>query len=414
MSYKEDANKFEEWFDNFVTDNGGGYKPNDNWFNNVQKAHKNLREFLGGDKKTMLVDLKANQKAADEAKVKPLIEDLFKTWPSLDSFVHDKNDLLRPIINVDGKGIKTGKAIMRWADDYLIDKDTKNKLNNIISKLGSGWAHAKSVECQLTVMLSTTAKAFCLLGHLGPDEESCFAAGGCNDDHKFVLGQTENTFVLLVKENGKNIARFWGFATPDRKIFTLSNMYLAAGASEGSIFEAIRHFFGGLLRVDVSKIKEYNDIAKIGEGIYFNGDTWSFTTLTNPKKIKLVPNQEGISNDVQCPHCNESWDADEINFEEVDGINVCYNCYDDANYCDYSDSKTLEEIVTFVDKTGHQLYVKESLIKKEGWKKCSICDHHCEKPYEFNARKRYCQSCVFDNKHEIDEHKKKKKKLTAA
>jgi hypothetical protein len=383
----EDYKKFSEWNEQFINENGG-FVATEDWFNKVQESHLNLRKEIGGVRCIKTYDLKAKDLSAGLKFCEHEIETIREAIPNIDELCSGAENLLKPTITIGKRQIKTGKALSQWFEKSTNSGDLllRSKLTKAISKLGDKWITSDE---SLTVMLTTTAKSFALLGHLGPDSESCFAQTVSNEEHKYILGQTPNTFILLIKEDGKNIARFWGFTNDERTVYTIANFYIKGGVQRGRIFKAVELFFADLLNINLKELHCEEDIGFVSETkfLYFNNASWSYSASKINKDQILEPVNKGILDEWLCTHCDEYESQGEGG--TVDDDAVCRYCFEDANYCEYSDRHTWSytEHARWEDKSG---FVSQDLID-DVFHYCNECGVLCHNNLLVN---KVCTKCI--------------------
>lgn len=290
--FKDSYSEFDEWYNDFYALKRG-FIPNDlrAWFERVEDTHRTLREIIGGIRVCSEYMLEAYQSVPPQEIMDEIIRSLRIYLP--DYFADERvsvADLSSPNLP---SGMKTSKHIMQYATDFWGKTHVYlPEVNKIVSKLGEAWAKAKTTEATIYTVLSTAAKAFCLLGHYGPDNNSCFRQGTGNSVSKYNLGERNNSFVFLIRsspirvfepENSDTIlARMWGFVNTKDNVVNFCNYYPKAGFVEGNAFEACRRQAAQILGLGLDEITCTKNIIRIGEqyNIYHNQrnhqPNWSF------------------------------------------------------------------------------------------------------------------------------------------
>jgi hypothetical protein len=396
MSFVENYNQFNKWYKEFIGIHGG-YNASKEWFKKVQATHQHLREIINGFEKEQDVKTEDIQRPAAKELAAPYIDRLRQLIPNLEKNLDgDFSPLLLPQMQLGQKTLSTGKAIVGW---YQRSKNyntyDRYDVDSNISGLAMQWAKAKSSKNKFTVVMSTRAKAFALLGHYGPDIDSCFHQTGGNDDNKYVLGQTSHTFVLLVKADDKVVARFWGFKLADANIYTLSNLYTEDHIRNGDIFEALRHFFASLLQISYNDLNITHNKGKVAEKsiIYFNGSTWSFAHKdTIVAQHELIGDSSDIRVAATCANCHEIFE-DNYDFLLVDNQNICPDCADTANFCDHCQTYTFEKVRCVIDEFSNLIHVHERHIK-ENYRKCKGCNDYIHKSLIHKQKCDICQESI--------------------
>ena len=397
-----------------IFDKYGGQPFNEGWFDRVQKSHAKLRNQIGGLTFEAEVELKDGQGPASKRKADPIIKEIKEVFPSLHDYLRMKYDgipkleelLLWPNMPLDNhRQPKTAKKVLELYDEYkryyqYDYPQGKKKLAKLLSDLGIIWARSRTKGAKYNVLLTTKAEAFAQLGHYEVDEGSCYGQGGCRDHNKGFLGETENTFVVLIREKGKIIARFWGFASCKYEHYNVCNFYMAKGVQEGNIVGSLRGFFAALKDVPTDKIYIHEDLVSASENdqdeervIYLN-DYGSFTfstdkDLKSKQTIKVKRELEVIG---VCAKCRRELSEDaEDDTRDVDGITICEICSEDAQYCSISKEYTFEEVGRFWSEHGDSFDAKLSELNKSDKHFRCKCGEYMQK--SVHGQNKECYQC---------------------
>ena len=304
----ENYEDFRQWYRDFDNENGrGDMSYTREWFNQVQKAHEKLREFLNDNiEVTWPVTIKEKAasliKSTEAKKILQKIQELSKYERNL--FGVTTKDIVGPTIQLGShKGVKTNKFLMKCFDDYNCPDDYRYKeklaeLNKCLSQLAALWNKEKTSSATYEVTLDTSAEAFVNLGYYGPDEDSCFRQGRCGEKSKYILARSKNTYVLTISKKDKCLVRAWGFSNDKFDTWNICNIY-QKGVNEGNILAAIQQYFATLLGLEQEDIKVHEDRRvdqvmdedpediegkiEIPEGIYHN--TYGSFTFSTKERI---------------------------------------------------------------------------------------------------------------------------------
>jgi hypothetical protein len=401
---------FEDFQEEFkgIFNKYGGQPFDKDWFNKVQKAHKDIRKKIGGISYIADVTLETTQGKANIKKAKPIIDKIFAIYPLLRNRLEQheltKEALLLPNISFDNhRQPKTVKTILAGFDedgeDYCDYNKERKELEKELNKLALLWAKSKTHPAKYRVTLTTAAVAFAKLGHYGVDEGSCFAQGKDRDDNKALLGILDDTFVVLVEEKGKIIARFWGVVDEEYKIYSVCNFYMAKKVQEGNIITALKAFFASLMKMDENDLQVHEDTVKIDDAVKLYHNKYGSFTFSNAEnapdeneEFEIETTGKKVECLFVCPGCKEEYDDgpnDEFYTEEVDDIRCCPKCLRKAKYCQHSGTYTLGEGVE-VRQGGMQTWVKKEFAKE--YHKCSKCGHLCD---DINGGS--CSACSYNN-----------------
>lgn len=416
----ESKELFHKWYKKFY-EKHNGYQPDTNWFNRVQESHKGIRKFIGGIRLARKVEIDGSHEflpSYNEAKgilfgIKSVIPDLEVKLGG------DLSQLLRPTIRIGKRDIRTGRALLTWFDKSdNVERYRRGELEDYISKLGIVLSRNKCSGTSLNVNLTTAARAFCLLGHYTVDARSCFKQTGGNEDNKYYLAQSKDSFVLLLTDDeGRYVARFWGAAGDRYKTWNLTNFYSSEDSfyTQGDIFTCVKMFFANLLKIDISDLMCDSDkFGMTDDMIYQNEENWSYSKLKKEIPIQtLEVNLEGLDGDFfTCDLCHETSDAHHDEPYYLEGKHLCYECYHDDNKvheCDYSGQLTTEELVEVIGCNGVPWNVKKHYVdQKSRFQVCS--NKNCEFKgmpiivdfMKTRGGKKFCCPCAL----EIDYEKK--------
>lgn len=411
---------FLEWFDrgekSFILRNGGMHPMlNRTWAKLVDQNHQNLRNFLGGTLIERKVEIQAD---VGSVSLDEIIDQVTIIKNILPEYLHH-NGFAEQVFTEstirDGthNAIKVGKHISNYAHVWLRNNftssaeiDSKNKaIGQAMSKIGAVFAKKKTCSQTLYVTLSTTAKSFALLGHYGPDEDSCFRQGSDKTNHKYTLGANKDTFVLTIahldkKGSIRNVGRLIGFASADFKVFNVFNLYSKKELSEANAIKTLEVFFSELLQSEVlmaenaSAIKKYD---KEGDIIFHNKyGRWSFLPMNfKPTSEHFFLNATEL---FKRDACICSLCSDEISTEqalEIDDIIACRECADRLERCVITRIPHIERCMGSIELNNGKVI---SVYKKiaELYKRCPECRTGHNKDTEC------CTSCIETNCTECD------------
>lgn len=395
LSNSESLSEFMEYYKSFAERHGDNHLDLDLWFARVQKYHQNIREKIGGIRHSYTIKLSNNDK---EIVFTPE-EAIYNVWRSIynlcDSESGNRYSKSMKIVDElikDGilpKGFESSYIIdshsrKRKSSKIILDKFNKLKLfelESIVSKFGQFWT--KSIiplECkdlEVDINLTTSAKAFILLGHYGPDSDSCFNSNGDNWDNKFTLGQTEDTFVILISDpqTKKNLARLWGWYSKEIEALHFCNIYRRGSKlmHDGVVFAILCDLYQKIFNKPPIRIF---DAIEVKTGIYHNEKSFDISLCSSMPIIKLrndelilYSNIKDIRDGEMCLGCNRLICSDEIVC--IKQGNFCILClentFDRCSWCGSYHKK---------DSLVPQQYISDEKIQKV----CEDCrSHHCIK-----------------------------------
>ena len=293
----EDYDQYNNWKNGFV-DRHTGINPNKRWFNSVQSAHKDLRNFIGGIRYSLDIEIKQNDQDSLPRNIREdfldqiaceigyeLLESIFDEDPI--------NVIGNTYATYNGRQVKVSKHIRtNTKREWGKDSPRLNIVDDLLSSLGQKIEQWQPKDRECTVEMYTSAKSFMMLGHYGCDTCSCFKQGGERQYDKINLGQTKNTFVLVIKDHNtekKNDIRCWGFANADFSNFTVTNAYFNSG-SHGVIRSALRKLLKEITSINYNSFDRcITNEEDSCNGVYLNFDDLTLTTQSIPPFILFDP-----------------------------------------------------------------------------------------------------------------------------
>lgn len=402
--YQENSlQDFQNWLNSgFLKRNPDGWMPPslDLWYSTIDKNHVKIREILKNKIVQKSYQLTSIQKPIDinnEIVVKH-IDRLEALDPKLlKNLGLTREDFQYPVL---ATGTHNARKLSKVLSSYFKDLHYSNyntlaEVDKIISNLGEIWAKHKTNSCNLEITISTNAKAFTLLGHYGPDKDSCFRQGSTSPYDKYIFAQSKDTFVISVskpnekkKHKRENVARALGWFDNG---FHVRNYYFAPGFQEGDFLSLLEMCFSELLNTKVVM----NENCALLSNAEYNGWTfyqnnygnWSFGI--DPEESYLELNLNGILC-FECEKCHKKY-KNKNYFKEVDETHVCEYCYSHANICEISSKRTFSQLEEIIDDEGNSLFIHPSLIKN--YVKCECCNKHTSKLSSVGNEK-VCNSCL--------------------
>ncbi len=378
MSFEEFSVEFERLFKSYSANR------NKTWFETAEKNHLSLRDKIGGIERERKVEVQDSEESLKLEVVRPIVSELNREFDGFASslYGYGGESLLKTPMYTEGShnAIKVTKIITKIANSILNNPYAEHansvkvrklkQVNKITAKLGELWAKSKKTKATYFVTMSTAPISFLKLGMYGVDNDSCFKPGGGNENNKFTLGKTKDTFIIVIKDsNEKIVARCWGFASSDYTIWNISNLYFDPKVTEGSIIGILNKFFE-----DIMEIPLYLTADKIrgSYGVYHNPyGRFSFAP------VKKIPFQEiWFDINFQCSFCHVSRDdPPENQFYFVDQYICCEKCKKKnniKNWCEYSNKYTMSILVEGYDEEGLKINIASCYATSE-FEQCSCC-----------------------------------------
>ncbi len=378
MDTQVNKEKFLEWFE--VQHNGSYFDNIRSWFNRTERNHKQLREFLGGVTKTIKSDIVETNVAADFDEVEKPSCTIYTNIPKF----FDNNGLswpsmAKPVFILEGqkRPTKWTKAISQYMVKNKVSQDVQNIVNKQLSILGEVWSKYQSRKLTLYFTLTTHPKAFVSIGHYGNvDNRSCFKLAGVNEIHKFMIGQTKNSFVGLVSSKpidfeeqysfGSDVlTRFWGIADPSFKAMYTFNNYPKTPKYEGSVLKCILEGFSNVLG-DAAELRENGKVRPYG--VYFNDESdkayhASDFVWPNEEPIKIQIDSDHLEVYRKCVKCHARA-TKEKTVDQIEFGHYCQECIKRYSWkCGLTGELTVTEpnqvwINDVVVNVGYYAYIK--------------------------------------------------------
>jgi hypothetical protein len=424
-------------YNSFYARYKGGCRPPHNWFDLVEDAHIDIRSFLGGVEKDGIFDFEdCDPVIKDYSVIEPEIIRLTNILPGyFTDFKFAPKNMCYPLIPVEGKfkGMKWSTHIAHYARNEKINKEQEKELSSIMATMNKKWLLEKTKKTSLRVVLSTHPAAFMMLGHYNCDGQSCFKDGGANHIHKYILGQTKDSYVGIISfsDNTKeyldldkpNVARFWGASNESHTIFNVNNIYVGRDYEKhrANIFKAIKLAIGSVLSTDSVQIFE----GRLRYTTCYQNKTenWSICSTHLPKftdqsiveKVGIFKNPQAcqkcfvyclstdlsnINSRLLCCECCKDFVKCELcskyagsksdiytGYRNKKELKVCLNCIKTHFMVSSFSGKHIHinEVVRLSDSS----YSSREEAEEKGLKPCK----NCAKYGIINDGKRFCFSC---------------------
>ncbi len=378
------SSSFNDWLCDFSSNHGHCLKGLDvkNWLAKVENGHQDIRKFLGGNALQVKVDLDkdVNEKIPTEEvydfvqKLHRLIPDYFAEYGvATGHFCYEKVPFgVKP-----QKGMAWGKHISGWAKKNKIAKDIQDQLPKLSCELGQIYAKNSISKDTYYVTLTTEPQAFFMLGHYSADMNTCFRSSGLNEAHRYIIGQTENTFIGLVSKSPleeNNVAatpkmRFWGVAGKNFDRFHVCNIYPRNPNDQGNVYKSIHKTFETILKEPVQGSPHKFRV----RGVFFNKES---PVTYHPKSLDISETNEVFYFDYKslnryrkCFHC-ATGGTDDYPFVNVDYKQFCPRCAEGfVKFCDFSKERT-EFGLTCAYQKGKATNVSEISLR-EHFRQCN-------------------------------------------
>jgi hypothetical protein len=373
--------KFIEWYNKFIT-SFKGVRVNDNWFDKCEESHKSIREWLGGnDSVTKKIEVDKPKTDTLDAKsvsefaigIYRLIPDYFRAY-GLDyyCFIH------KTAIGTSYAKMSWGKHVSFWMESTKTSEEIKIAVNNLLSKIGKLWSLEKDTKDTIYCTIDTSAVSFVFIGHYGVDNNSCFKQTSLNQVHKYMIGQTKNTFIITLTRskhetvhdaivNGAVFARVWGVTNEDHSIINILNAYPPIEKLDKVTFPAIQEFCKQLLNADSIECKENRLIVR---GVYQNRN--SARSYYDPSKTKFESQYISINTkelDIyrECFACR----LPTTKPESIDLLPYCPGCAEKrrGSMCEWSGRYTNTTLLDAYDRNGNPIKIA-GFTKSEEFRTC--------------------------------------------
>lgn len=287
-NFFEDENPMDTSYPSIVTETA-----RKDFVSEVDECHQDIRKKLGGNALRAKVSLKKEQYPINVQGVRwSLFDNLYPPTQTLYQFISRNADkLVKPTIKISENN---EQRVAKWIkDNFKIEfPEHKDELETIefqrfLSSLGDKWSNFRSGEIDLEVTISTTPKAFMLLGHYGADDCSCFQNGGEREFDKIELARYPNTFVVTLHtlgEQRQNVGRAWG--KMEGRNWHTSNLYLKEGFREGNYVASLAQLIS---QIEKTPIFPVDQRCLRTASVYHNdGPQWNFLSSSEcPDSVYL-------------------------------------------------------------------------------------------------------------------------------
>ena len=366
--------EFKLWYKKFL-DKHGGFSPTnlDLWIDRVNSNHEFIRSVMGADLVSLEIELEEYQNAISDdmaAMYYTQMSDIIGGFDGMTRYL--KGDIFemlkRPTYNAGTHdSIKTAKHIRQCLERYAADYQSSTwfstvwvKLEAVLSKLGEEWSKARTKNGKYHVTISTTPKAFALLGHYKTDVDSCFRQNGSSQQDKYCVGQSNNTFVITVAENGTNIIRAFGCLDRPTKTVHLANQYYLPGVCEGDAIEIFKKSFSKAFNVEYRYSE--STIWPRDRAIVFINEKFGRCTFIPPSVAYLddVDRPRMDTNLIKvwrCQICHSDLQEKHMFHNVVDDFVLCECCIEAAKPLFNSNKRTLKPTIEYEDENGNEIFL---------------------------------------------------------
>lgn len=296
--------EFNKWYLNFLEQYGGVIMDPLYWYKKCLDSHKDLNNLLGSYERSVFIELKNQNIPLDSNVISSLRDSFYIDCGNYMEDIFPNNFIqgmaLPTIKDKHNRSVKTVKAMR----NHLISEmktyyqnrfiNPKEKFNEFMSKV-QPWFNKLSEEhnknstkdFNLEYIISTDPEKFVQLGHYIASANSCYQQCKQFQHAKYWLAQTDGTFVILIKNNGKIAARYWGIYDYVTKSFVISNGYFDKGIHSSTVRNSLVTFISELIEVPEDKLSVAHDLTLYtDQQIYCNEGS---VTIVSEKDAKNVP-----------------------------------------------------------------------------------------------------------------------------
>lgn len=362
-----------------------GFEPDTEWVSRLDRAQKDIREFIGGKSKSLTIEMEDVYLGLPEHETKKIYDYFCRVMPEyIQQYNIAQSEFENPGIKRRKKSNRSGKVndkVISWGKHirFWCDKNEKYPydLHDMVSNMGELYAMYKNKKMQLTFTITTHPIAYASLGSLG-EYRSCFRQGSENPHHKYVLGQTPGSFVILVTHdpievdydtlmNADILGRLWGFYDNSNGSFCFCNWYPKKCNIINSLLSGLRQGLQEWLP-DHKLISDNSYMPTIApdRSIWHNNRgnsnqeiNWCAynPTQTNSATVTWNSVQGNMNKNHQtsCPQCGRRFHVDSRFLDSYTGEYMCYKCEHDKEtvVSDYSGEESkLASIVHYIDDDG--------------------------------------------------------------
>lgn len=343
------------------------------WYETSVEAHKELTQYFGGTEVTL--DMETEQKKVapynlvekNHKTIYTLIPDYFKKY-------YVSSSCWAGGIHLSGifEGKRISSTISRWMTSNKISRPTRDAVNNELSETGKIIRMFLSSRPKAKIKITWDPYYFTRLGSTSVDQGSCFRDNSTNRVHKYILGQSENTFIGLINEEGTNEdgaikchTRFWGILKPEQFMFVTNKYSTDIGSADQIIFDAAKI----LLKADKESIYK-NTQNEVG-GVWTNSDGYCLSKINN--NIDTWLNTSGLDKYRRCFKCSSLGDlfAGERNYL------YCTRCAMQMRRCEFSGVYCVSLYAVF-NEDDIQMSVCSSVLHKH-YTRCSASGKYYKK-----------------------------------
>lgn len=352
--------KFLSSFKEMKERHSGVFSAPAEWYDRCERVHAKM-EILSNPFTEVKVQLeKTDNEHVPEDDIYPIASKIdyyipryFSTYSMLPSH------MIYPTIPAGMKqgGMGWGKHINTYMTRNNVSEENKKEVSKLLSKAGEVYAKFKTSKDTYYVYFMYSPQAFALLGHYSVDSGSCFRTGGLNEIHKFMIGQTQDSFVGMISKNrlaNDNIEcllsfaptmRFWGVLDSNSKIFNICNFYPRNPSEQGNVYKSINESIKTLIGESVGEAPGRFRAT----GIYCNPES---PVVYHPKSVEIgeetiiIPmNDKNLNKYRKCLKCGRQATSEDDVHQQIDYSHYCGTCAAKCVYvCELSGQKTMGEL----------------------------------------------------------------------
>jgi hypothetical protein len=286
----------------------------DQWYEKWKSSHASLLQEFGDTRvhKKIVIGSESEDNPASWIRVEKEIREIAALIPGyFDEYALGAIKMCYSKIP-DGKfaGMRWGTHIKHWMKKNKISPEIVKNVEINLSRLGDAWAKAKTTKETYSTLISIDPRDFARIGHYRADSSSCFKHGSTNHIHKYIIGQTPNSFLIFTDVEETDVTdwestfsvRAWGMFNADKTALIITNKY---GASPKGSKKLDQCFDGIALELLGWQDSRRTTGKAIINGVWQNKDTVLYTPANEPEpsSIEFKMDSTGLDSYRKCFKC---------------------------------------------------------------------------------------------------------------
>ena len=390
----------------------GGFAPEHDWEHMVRTSKEGLKGLFGKDVIDYVqtrVSAQAYPTDVEHQDIASIINEINREIPlNVHGRLHSKYGVDLYALLARGKFLDKYGRVNKSAKSFLsvLGDGYPQSIDKNLSRLGKLWTSFSPISFDVKVRITADPLSFAMLGEYGDaDSDSCFRQGGEREKDKYRLGQTTDSFVVLINsihndEWSLPNARMWGVYEEKQETIHLSNFYCdeTINVSDGEIACLMTKVFKELSEERFNNVFYNRFDSDDSDDLYVNPNPVSFSCRKSIERCYLKVDTFMLERAfAHCEMCEEPIDTEDEAYSIGDFF-YCSGCAEEAHYCEFCGHVSFNDVeFEMVTVSLHPPHREELVCDHCIEKDCYRCDD-CEELFHENLvtnfeGNAYCHDC---------------------